>query len=141
MKFDQEKNENNEGLVEKKKIIYTLINITVKNLLNEMHFEGSFSNADVLLLLDDLTQNLASIISYQLTQLEESVKNLKNCKLEVLLELEDQIDRKKEKMALKITKKSFLSERSVLKLIAQLEKEMKAMVNTLLFNYRKCIEN
>lgn len=128
---------------EKKKIIYTLISNSITNFLNEVSIKGTFSNADLLLMIDDIYDNLKSIIASQISQIsfegEESKRNLINCKKEILLKLDEMLDLKKEKNALKITKQSFLTENSVYKSITTLEKDAKSVSSKIMFQLSQCL--
>lgn len=129
---------------EKKKIIFTLISSFINSKLNEISINGSFSNADLLLLLDDVIENLKAIIILQIKQypgeFSELNINVNPCVRISLEQFEESIDIKKEKIAFKITKKSFLNNNSVFQSLTQLEKDLKSVTSKIMYRFAQCIE-
>ena len=132
-----------ELIYQKKKIIFTLISNSVTSILNEITITGAFSNADLLFLIDDVITNLNSIIELQFKQLagdfEDQEKKVKYCINEIVTQLEDKADIIREKNAMKITKKSFISENSVFKSLTSLEKDFKSVVSKLMYQFNQCL--
>ena len=133
-----------ELLAEKRKITYMLVENFITNILNEISITGAFSNADLLLLIDDLLENIKPMISSQIKQIagefeEDNVSRLKKCINEAVIFSDEKLDIKKETIALKVTKMSFVSENSVIKTITGIEKEVKSVIAKTMYKLEQCL--
>ncbi len=129
-------------LEDKKGIILTLCSNFLENKLNELTVEKSFSNTDILLLLDDLMSSLYNMIVSQVKQLKDEVdstpKDL-HCLTSTIGNFKNKWDKELERIANKVVR-SQTSEKTILQTFNQIDKSQKSLVSSLFFSLKKCLE-
>ena len=134
----------NDALIEdKREIIVTICSNFLNNTLDELSVEKSFSNTDLLLLLDDIMTSLYGMITSQIKQLKSDLEISHrefNCVSKSLVNFKDSWDKDLEKIANKIVR-SQATEKTIFQMINQVDKSQKAIVNSLFYSITKCIED
>ena len=125
-----------------KGMILTLCSNFLENTLNELSVEKSFSNTDILLLLDDLMASLYGMIINQIKQLRNEVdsppKEL-HCLSSTIENFKNKWDRELERIANKVVR-SQTSEKMIFQTFNQIDKSEKSLVNSLFFALKKCLD-
>ena len=129
-------------LNEKKKITFTLLRNFIETRIDEVKITSDFSNADLLIMLDDLMDTLKMILEQQIKQIQgevEDYQNLQFCINKTISSIDHMVDIKKEKLAKLLTKKSFLPDIAVQKTLLLMEKEFKSVISNSMFQLEKCV--
>ena len=128
-------------LDEKKNIILTLCSNYLTSKLDELYIEKTFSNTDLLLLLDDLMNSLYGLISNQIKQLPVEVEmttNISYCVNRALKDLKNLWDRGLEKIANKIVR-SQMNEKIIFQMFNQIEKTQKNILSNIFHDIKDCM--
>lgn len=130
-------------LDDKKNLILTICSNFLENKLQELRIENTFSNTDLLLLLDDIMTSLYGMISSQIKfiakDLELSPKE-SYCVSKTIGEFKDSWERKLEKIANKVLR-SQSSEKIIFQTFNQIDKSQKSLISSVFYSLKKCISN
>ena len=129
-------------LEEKKAIFLTLCSNFLTNKLDELFIENSFSNTDLLLLLDDIMSTLYQMILNQLKQMNSDLSDLpraRSCLSMVISDLKFSWDKNLEKIANKIVR-SQMNEKTIFLMFKQIDKVQKSEISTIFYKLSKCFE-
>ena len=129
-------------LDDKKTILLTICSNFLTSKLNELFVENSFSNTDLLLLLDDIMSSLYQMILNQIKQMNADLSDFpraRSCLSMIISDLKFSWDKGLEKIANKIVR-SQMNEKTIFQMFNQIDKFEKSEVNTIFYKLKKCIE-
>lgn len=132
----------NAVLEDRKNIILSICSNFLENKLNELSVEESFSNTDILFLLDDLMTSLYGLIVNQAKQIKGEISaspKASSCISATVGDFKNKWDRELEKQANKIVR-SQTNEKTLLQMFSQIEKSQKSLVSSLFFSIKRCLE-
>lgn len=125
-----------------KGMILTLCSNFLENTLNELTVEKSFSNTDILLLLDDLMASLYEMITNQIKQLKSEVDSTPkelHCVSSTIANFKNKWDKELERIANKVVR-SQTSEKTIFQTFNQIDKSQKSLVTSLFYALKKCFD-
>ena len=128
-------------LDEKKTIIITLCSNFIQSKLDELFVENSFSNTELLLLLDDIMNSLYQMVLSQFKQLNGELTDFpraRSCLSMIISDLKFSWDRALELIANKIIN-SQMTEKTIFQTFNQMDKFQKNELNNLFYKLKKCM--
>lgn len=130
-------------LENKKNLVLTICSNFLENKLHELSVENSFTNTDLLLLLDDIMTSLYGMISGQIKFISKDLDLAPKesyCVSQIIGEFKNSWERKLEKIANKVLR-SQSSEKLIFQTFNQIDKEQKSLISSLFYSLKKCISS
>ena len=128
-------------LDERKNIIITLCKNYFDTKLREISVQGTFTNANLLMLLDNILEEIKQIITIQINQLRGEMKESYYCLNRLIDNFEDRYSKNIEIIVGKILKRSFMNEKIVSQAFNNVDKATISLISTLFHELKKCLNS